>query len=540
MRRFAFVLAVLALPPPSALADDGLCKIVDVDFRPQELVSAAIYKPAPQIVVWIEDTAGNYVDTVFLTQQTGTYGLGNRPGRADFNSGPKWPYGRRLGVFPVWAHRHGLTFDEVQFQDGNEDNLSHAFSESSVEMHFCRPLATTGVDKPLWDAGTCASAVFTDKGKLTSAKKTLYPPRNDLVRASTDHPAVDLFATLNPFDAVSQPTPPMDQPAQVTWSAPDTVPEGNYVLWVEVSREFDHNATYSEAARPSPTGIPWSDYGAAFRGQPSTVYKVPFTIVHGQRVVAHALDYIGYGDPDGIDGNVRPPDSTISTGVAGSGAERLAVQSDAGTPYRVRVNAFTETDAVEPAAPGGLAAKDVSTTSARITFKAPGDDGVTGRVRRYEIRYKVGKNFTENTFGDGIEIKPDLVLGDAGATQDFTLKGLLNGTDYTVGIRAYDDCLNKGNIAFVTFRTPDRAVGEVDWCFVATAAYGTALANDVEMLRRFRDMVLQSTVLGELAVEAYYTFGPAVAGVVGESELLRATARAVLDPLVETVKVLRF
>jgi hypothetical protein len=60
------------------------------------------------------------------------------------------------------------------------------------------------------------------------------------------------------------------------------------------------------------------------------------------------------------------------------------------------------------------------------------------------------------------------------------------------------------------------------------------------MLRRFRDLMLQSTVLGELAVEAYYTFGPAVAGVVGEYELLRATARAVIDPVVRTVKVLRY
>jgi len=66
------------------------------------------------------------------------------------------------------------------------------------------------------------------------------------------------------------------------------------------------------------------------------------------------------------------------------------------------------------------------------------------------------------------------------------------------------------------------------------------LANDVEMLRRFRDMFLQSSVLGELAVEAYYTFGPAIAGVVGESELLRATARGVLSPIVMIVKKVRF
>jgi hypothetical protein len=60
------------------------------------------------------------------------------------------------------------------------------------------------------------------------------------------------------------------------------------------------------------------------------------------------------------------------------------------------------------------------------------------------------------------------------------------------------------------------------------------------MLRHFRDALLQKTVLGELAVEAYYTFSPAVSGVVGESELLRATAREALDPIVHTVKRLAF
>jgi len=55
---------------------------------------------------------------------------------------------------------------------------------------------------------------------------------------------------------------------------------------------------------------------------------------------------------------------------------------------------------------------------------------------------------------------------------------------------------------------------------VATAAYGSVMANDVAMLRRFRDGVLERTVLGELAVETYYTFGPAVAGMIGESELV--------------------
>ena len=537
MVRRRFVLLSLLVASSHAYAEEGVCKLVDLDFMPQQLATAAAMKAPSQIVAWIEDPNGQYVDTVFITAQTGTYGLGNRPGRFDFNSGPRWPYGRRITVFPVWAHRHGLQFDEVQFQNGDDSNLSHPFNESSRENRFCRPIMRS---ENLWDAGTCASAVFTDKGGLSPTTKSLYPPRNDVVRGTPDHPSTELFAMLNPFDAVSQPTPPNDLPAEITWIAPDTLPDGNYVLWVAVSREFDHNATYSAAARPSPPGIPWSEYGEPYRGQPSVVYQVPFTLTQTARTVATALDYAGYGDPDGLDGNVRAPDGTITTGVAGSGAERFAVQMDSGTPYRVRVQAFTETDPIKPAAPGNVKTIDVATTTATLSFKAPGDDDFTGKVRRYEIRYIVGKDFDEATFEGGIEIKPDIVIGEGGETVSFPINGLLNGTQYTVGIRAYDDCLNKGPVAFLTFETPERIEGEVDWCFVATAAYGSALANDVEMLRRFRDMFLQSTVLGELAVEAYYTFGPAIAGVVGESELLRATARAVLDPMVKTVKVLRF
>jgi hypothetical protein len=533
------VLLALLLAPSVALAEEGVCKIVDLDFQPQQLASAAMMKAPSQIVAWIEDPAGNYVDTVFITAQTGTYGLGNRPGRFDFNSGPRWPYGRRTMVFPVWAHRHGLSFDEVAFQNGDESNLSHPFNESSRELRFCRPISPT-IDKPLWDAGTCASAVFTDKGVLSTGKTSLYPPRADVVRSTPDHPSVDMFAMLNPFDAVSQATPPNDMPAEVTWFAPDALPDGDYVMWVEVSREFDHNATYTEAARPSPTGIPWSEYGAAFRGQPSIVYKVPFNLNRTQRTTSLALDYIGYGDPDGTDGNLRAPDATISTGVTGSGAERFAVLMDGANPYRVRVHAFTEIDPVKPAAPSQLAVSDLDTTSAKVSFIAPGDDDMTGKVRRYEIRYIAGKHMDEASFANGIELKPQITIGDAGEKLTFPITGLLNGTSYTVGIRAFDDCQNTGPLSFLTFETPDRLTGEVDWCFVATAAYGSTMANDVEMLRRFRDFFLERTVVGELAVEAYYTFGPAVAGVVGESELLRATARAVLAPIVSAVKVLSF
>ena len=541
VRRATGALGALGLAiAPTAAAAENICHVVDIDFFPAELSSGAPMTAHSQIVAWIEDPQGNYVDTIFITQQTGTFGLGNRPGRWDFNSGPRWPYGRRITVFPIWAHRRAEsgapTWQEVVFQNNEDSNLSHPYGDSSKEMHFCRPLQQT---ESAWDTGSCASTVYTDKGQLHASRISLYPPRNDVVPSEPDAPAVETFASLNPFDAVSMATPPSGSLAQIAWPIPDGLATGNYVLWVEVSREFDHNATYSVAAYPEPTNIPWGDYGEPYRGQPSVVYKVPFEI-STKLSVAKTLDYFGYGDPTGNDGLVRPPDATITTDVPGSGASRLGVLVDeANAPYRVRVTARPELDFIAPARPNNPVINTLTTTSAVVEFAAPGDDGLIGKVRGYEIRFAAG-TLTDDTFASATELKPDLVIAEPGSLQEFPVTGLLYDTEYTVGIRAYDDCRNTGKTAFVTFRTPERATGEVDACFVATAAYGTMLANDVNMLRRFRDTMLQSTVLGELAVEAYYTFGPAVDGVVGESELLRATARAVLGPIVSTVRVLRF
>ena len=113
-------------------------------------------------------------------------------------------------------------------------------------------------------------------------------------------------------------------------------------------------------------------------------------------------------------------------------------------------------------------------------------------------------------------------------------------TTYFVGIRAVDDCANPGPIATIEVTTEGRANGEVGWCFIATAAYGSVMANDVDLLRHFRDAFLQRSVIGELAVEGYYTVGPALSQAIGESDLLRATARHFLAPIVNAVKGQRY
>jgi len=532
-RGLALAMAPLIALGPATASAAGDCHVVDLDFAPAESPNGPGMRFPIQMAAWIEDPSGVYVDTIYITQQTGTFGLGNRPGRYDFNSGPRWPYGRRITVLPVWAHKQGLTFPELEYQDSDDNNLSHSFTQSSRENHFCRPLQR---DETGWDTGTCASAVYTDKGVLSATKTSVYPPRQDITRTMTDSMSVDMYNLLNPFDAVSMATPASGAPALASWPIPKTLPAGDYVLFVEVAREFDMNTTYNETRYPSPTGIPWSEYGLPYRGQPSVVYRIPFAINTTGETVATTTDFIGYGDPDGIDGDIRTPDGTITTDVPGSGAQRLALTSDG---YRLRITTRNEDDFTPPAAPAGTQVVDVKATTATVRFIAPGDDGTVGRIKSYEVRMRVGDAITEANFDGSPQLPTAVRIDDGGALTTLALDGLLPETEYSIGIRALDDCANVGPLSIITFETAPRAVGEVDACFIATAAYGSIMANDVDMLRRFRDLFLQKTALGEIAVEGYYTFGPAVAQTIAQSDLLRETARRFLEPIVGRVREVR-
>jgi len=538
----SFVIASLLPVAPARAETPGMCRVVNVDFTPGGIASGTRGTPpvpspqiAPQIVAWLETSAGAYVETIYITQQTGRYGIGNRPGRFDFNSGPNWPYGRRVTVFPVWAARHGVTFQQLEFQSGGDDALSHSSGESSREVHFCRPLDKA---EDSWDAASCPSPIFTDKGVFGSATSP-YPPRADLIPvAGMDSPDTQQFKTLNRFDAVSAATPAIGARAQISWPIPSDLKMGDYVLMMEVSLEQDFNSTYPSTLVPSPN-VPYGAYGVPYVGQPSVVYQVPFTIA-GSETIATTDTYVGYADP-ARPGMLHPPDATITTETPNTGASRLLLTSQDGQMFRVRVDARPEADAISPGLPGEMVVTDPQSSAATLTFVAPGDDGMIGTVKGYEVRYLAGDTpITEANFAEAHEMKFTAEIAQPGQPQQLAMKDLLPETEYTVAVRAFDDCRNTSGITSTTFLTGARKAGEVDACFIATAAYGSLLANDVDMLRRFRDRLLKHSALGELAVETYYTFGPSVAGVVGESDLLRSTARGLLTPLVDRVRKLRW
>jgi hypothetical protein len=65
-------------------------------------------------------------------------------------------------------------------------------------------------------------------------------------------------------------------------------------------------------------------------------------------------------------------------------------------------------------------------------------------------------------------------------------------------------------------------------CFIATAAYGTSTAKELDTLRTFRDEVLLESTLGSQLVEWYYQTSPPVADFISEHSLLRTLVRELL------------
>lgn len=69
-------------------------------------------------------------------------------------------------------------------------------------------------------------------------------------------------------------------------------------------------------------------------------------------------------------------------------------------------------------------------------------------------------------------------------------------------------------------------------CFIATAAYGTPMAAEIDVLRDMRDQVFLNSAAGSAFVDTYYAFSPAIAQFVADSPVLASIIRVALVPVV--------
>ena len=79
-------------------------------------------------------------------------------------------------------------------------------------------------------------------------------------------------------------------------------------------------------------------------------------------------------------------------------------------------------------------------------------------------------------------------------------------------------------------------------CLIATAAYGSEMAPQVQMLREIRDNQLMNTESGSAFMgafnELYYTFSPAIADMERENPMFKEVVKAGLTPMLSSLAIM--
>lgn len=89
---------------------------------------------------------------------------------------------------------------------------------------------------------------------------------------------------------------------------------------------------------------------------------------------------------------------------------------------------------------------------------------------------------------------------------------------------------------------PDKAAPSGGSCIIATAAFGSELAPQVQLLREIRDNVLFSTSSGTSFMSAfnsfYYSFSPTVADWERENPVFKEAVKVTITPMLSTLSIL--
>jgi uncharacterized repeat protein (TIGR02543 family) len=216
-----------------------------------------------------------------------------------------------------------------------------------------------------------------------------------------------------------------------------------------------------------------------------------------------------------------------STYLGGSGGERgrgIAVDSE-GAAYvtgRTVSGNFPTKNPIQGNNLGGhdifiakLALSDITPTTYSLTVAAGG--GGTTDPSPGNYTYDVGTTVT-------IRAVPNNGYTFSGWSGDAS--GTANPLTVTM------DSDKSVTASFTKIPSDDGEGGGGGGCFIATACYGTSMAEEVKILSAFRDRYLITNPTGEALLNFYKTYSPSVADFIRDKEGLKTIIRACLKPIV--------
>jgi alpha-tubulin suppressor-like RCC1 family protein len=236
------------------------------------------------------------------------------------------------------------------------------------------------------------------------------------------------------------------------------------------------------------------------------------------------------GDND--DGQCNVGNWTDIVQVAAGGEHTVGLKAD-GTVVAVGSNAYGKCDvgnwtAITQVAAGSLYTVGLK-SNGTVTAVGDNDDGQCD-VGNWTGIIQVAAR-THHTVG----LKADGTVVAVGCTRELDDFGQCNvgnwtditqvatGTYHTVGLKLDGTVVAAGGYESCSLPGP---------CFIATAAYTTPMAGEIQILRRFRDEYLLTNPLGQAIVDLYYRVSPPIAGFITEHPSLKSMVRVGLAPAV--------
>jgi len=124
---------------------------------------------------------------------------------------------------------------------------------------------------------------------------------------------------------------------------------------------------------------------------------------------------------------------------------------------------------------------------------------------------------------------------DVGNWTSVTIAGLDGSKTYYFAATAYSTYGEESNfsneVSWSSTNT-DYDAGDGGGCFIATAAYGSAMEPYVKVLREFRNRYLLTNSVGKTFVQLEYEYSQPIADLIAKQDTLRAVVRLGLLPII--------
>lgn len=205
---------------------------------------------------------------------------------------------------------------------------------------------------------------------------------------------------------------------------------------------------------------------------------------------------------------------------------RLVAANAAGTTYGEDKTLTT------PALPPTVitsAASSVTSSSATLNGKV----NPNGLSTEYYFEHGTSTSYGSTT------TKKDAGSGTSEVSVSETLSSLIASTAYYFRLVATSSAgITQGSSQSFTTSSSGGGGGGGDTggggggCFIATACYGTPLAEEVKILSSFRDKYLLTNPQGQALVSLYYRLSPRIADFIRDKEFLKMIGRAILRPVI--------